>query len=66
MEHCGFRQKLRELEFHKPDSGAGANHFEYVESFLVSVILGAQRFSDAELLRLDERIRAMFGWKKCN
>ena len=64
MEHCGFRQKLRELEFHKPGSGAGANHFEYVESFLVSVILGAKRCSDAELLRLDEPIRVMFGWKK--
>ncbi len=21
MEHCGFRQKLRELEFHKPKGG---------------------------------------------
>jgi hypothetical protein len=61
MEHCGFRQKLRELEFHKTGSCAGANHFEYVESFLVSVILGAKRCSDAELLRLDEPIRTMFG-----
>ena len=31
MEYCGFRQKLRELEFHKPGSGAGAKHFEYKE-----------------------------------
>ena len=57
MEHCGLRQKLRELEFHKQGSGAGANHFEYGESFLVSVILGAKRCSDADLLRLDEPLK---------
>jgi hypothetical protein len=32
--------------------------------FFVSVILGAKRRSDTLLLRLDEPIRAMFGWKK--
>lgn len=60
----GFRSQFRELPWDEPGSGRGYEHFEIAESFLVSVILGAQRFSEASYLGVDEVIQEIFSWDK--
>lgn len=60
----GFRSKLRQLSWDIPGSGRGYEHHEIAESFIVSVILGAQRFSEAAYLGVDEVVKEIFSWEK--
>ncbi len=47
-----------------PQSNSGYNPIELIESFIVSVWLGAVRFSHTALLRFDGALKEIFGWKK--
>ena len=60
----GFRSKLRQMSWDIPGSGRGYDHHEIAESFIVAVILGAQRFSEAAYLGVDEVVKEIFSWEK--
>lgn len=60
---CGLCEHIRGLNWQQPGSGRGILHYELIESFLVSSLLGAKRFSESSSLRFDSTVKEMFGWK---
>ena len=60
----GMGKMLRSLPFHERGSGRGLEHSEIVESFLVSIILGANNCSSSSRLGYDKVVKEMFGWKQ--
>lgn len=48
----------------QPGSNRGYKSIDLIEGFLTSVILGARRLEHCGMLRTDEVIREIFGWKK--
>jgi len=63
-ERCGLREQIRSLNLPEPGSNRGYSPADIIEGFMVSVILGAKRFSHSGMLRHDEVIREIFGWNK--
>ncbi|HMQ06466.1 MAG TPA: hypothetical protein PKC30_04145 [Saprospiraceae bacterium] len=59
----GIQSKLQELDLPQPGSNRGLDPIEVIESFLVSVVLGAKRLSHSGMLRSDEVIPEIFKWK---
>lgn len=55
---------IERVNFHLPGSNSGFNAVEVIEGFMVSVLLGAQRMAHAEVLRQDEILREILGWKR--
>lgn len=62
-QKSGLRQVLGNLPLPKPGSNRGYDPVDIVESFMVSVILGSRRLAHSGMLRSDEIIREIFGWK---
>lgn len=63
-EKCELREFLNELELPKRGSNRGYDSVEIIESFLVSVVLGAKRLAHCGMLRSDEVVSEIFDWKK--
>ena len=63
-QKSNLKQICSEAPFHKPGSNRGFDPLEVVEGFMTSVILGAKRLSHSAILRHDEVIKEIFGWKK--
>jgi len=64
LDRSGIREKLKEMEL--PESLSN-NHIEaltIVESFFASVWIGATAFSQTAIVRLDDTLRQIFGWKR--
>jgi hypothetical protein len=64
MDRSGFHDVLKVLPFHRKGSAIAHEHWEIVESFLMSVILGAGNCSGSAQLSYDEVIKDIFGWEK--
>jgi hypothetical protein len=64
LNRCGLYDKLRELDFQIPGSAVGVPHHEIIESFMMSVILGAGNCSNASHLGNDDVIKEIFQWDK--
>lgn len=64
MDRSGFHDVLKVLPFHRKGSAIAHEHWEIVESFLMSVILGAGNCSGSAQLSYDEVIRDTLGWEK--
>jgi hypothetical protein len=47
-----------------PDSNRGYNPVDLIEGFMTSVVLGSRRLEHSGMLRTDEVIKEIFGWKK--
>lgn len=62
-EGSGLKAKFRESAMYSPMSGAGYDHYEIAESFMISVILGANRLVESSTLRFDDVVKEIFGWK---
>lgn len=60
----GIRKILEDLPLPLPQSNRGYNPVQVIESFLVSVVLGAKRLAHSGMLRTDEVIRDIFNWQK--
>ncbi len=60
----GMGKMLRSLPFLERGSGRGLEHSEIVESFLVSIILGANNCSSSSRLGYDKVVKEMFEWKR--
>lgn len=63
-DRIGMGRMLRLLPLHERGSGRGLEHSEIVESFLVSIILGANNCSSSSRLGYDKVVKEMFGWKR--
>lgn len=64
VDKTGISRKLSEIGL---PEGKSNNHFgavELIESFWVSIWIGCFRFSHTAVVRLDEVLRQIFGWKR--
>lgn len=64
MDRSGIHDVLTSLPFQSTGSAIGHDHWEIVESFLISVILGAGNCTGSSQLGYDEIIKEIFQWKK--
>lgn len=65
LDQCGFRAALEScVDLPRPGSNRGHDIAELVESFIVSVWCGANRFIHTEVTRQDDALRKVFGWKR--
>jgi len=60
----GLQEYFRKLPLPFPRSNRGFDPVDLLEGFMVSVVLGSRRLAHSEMLRADEVIREIFGWKK--
>lgn len=64
IDKTGIRDVLEKLKLPQGASNNSYESVELVESFFVSVWIGASRFSHTGILRLDEALKKIFGWKR--
>ena len=60
----GIRQFLSTQDLPEPGSNRGYSPLDLIEGFMASVILGARRMEHSGMLRMDQVIGEIFGWKK--
>lgn len=60
----GIQNFVSKLELPKSGSNRGYNPSEIIEGFITSVVLGSRRLEHTGMLRMDEIIREIWGWKK--
>lgn len=65
IDKTGIIDYLQTQDLPQPGSNAGYNASQIIEGFWVSVWLGANRFAHTAVLRFDEVIKQIFGWKRC-
>lgn len=64
IDKTGISKKLGELGLPESRSNNRIDPVSIVESFLVSVWIGCFRFSHTAVVKVDEVLREMFGWKR--
>ena len=64
IDKSGIREKLFELKLPEGKSNNSIDSVSIVESFWVSVWIGCFRFSHTAVVRLDEALKKIFGWKR--
>ncbi|MDP2208567.1 MAG: transposase, partial [Bacteroidota bacterium] len=64
VERIGLRELLDIQDLPQPGSNRGYNPVDIVMSFLVSIWVGGNRFAHCALLRYDEVLKKIFGWKE--
>jgi len=62
-DRIGMGEHLRRLPFIEKGSGRGIDHHEIIESFLMSIILGANNCSSSARLSCDDVVKEIFQWK---
>ncbi|MCB0396960.1 MAG: transposase, partial [Flavobacteriales bacterium] len=60
----GMREDLLSAGLPEGGSNAAYSAIDLAEGFMVSVVLGARRFVHSGMLRTDEVIREIFGWRR--
>ena len=64
MAKTGISKKLSQLGLPESKSNNGIDAVSIIESFWVSIWIGCFRFSHTAIVRLDEVLRQIFGWKR--
>jgi hypothetical protein len=64
LRHSGFRDALKGVGLPARGSPRGYAPEQLFEAFLLGVWLGATRVSHFEILRCDDALRQMFGWRR--
>ena len=64
LDKSGIREKLTELGLPEGTSNNRIDALSIVEAFWVSVWIGAFRFSHTAVVRVDETLKNIFGWKR--
>lgn len=64
LDRTGIREYMKNLPLPKPGSNRGYSPNQIVESFWVSVWIGASRFAHSGWLRYDKVLKEIFGWKE--
>src|SRR5215212_1288827 len=60
----GTRDHLAQLPLPQPGSNRGYSPLDIIEGFMTSVVLGARRLEHSGMMRMDQVIQEIFGWKK--
>ena len=63
-ERSGLKEVLLCSPLPKPGSNRGYEAVDLIEGFMTSAVLGAKRMAHSGMLRTDEVIREIFGWRK--
>lgn len=64
LDRIEIRKILNESGLPSPGSNCGYDPIQVVESFWVSVWLGGVRFSHTAMVRFDDALKEIFGWKR--
>lgn len=64
LERVNLRKALGELALPQSTSNNSYETHAIVESFLLSVWMGCYKFSHTHVLRLDDTLKGIFGWKQ--
>ena len=64
MIRMGLKEVLNTSGLPQPKSNRGYDPVTMMESFLVCVWIGGVRFSHTAIVRFDEALRGIFGWKR--
>ncbi len=64
IDKMGISKKLLELCLLQSKSNNSIDEINIVESFWVGIWIGCFRFSHTAVVRLDEVLRQIFGWKR--
>src|SRR6266498_453140 len=64
IEKSGISKKIEELGLPEKKSNNSIDGISIIESFWVSIWIGCFRFSHTAVVRLDEVLRQIFGWKR--
>jgi len=64
IERCKLRDQLQNLNLPESTSNNSIPTIDIVESFLVSVWIGASAFAQTAIVKLDSTLCEMFGWKR--
>lgn len=64
LERSGVSGLVGELALPEPGSNRGFASRLVVESYLVNVWMGCYRMSHTEVLRHDDTLKALFGWRQ--
>ena len=64
IEKTGISKKLSELSLPESKSNNSIDSISIIESFWVSIWIGCFRFSHTAVLRVDEVLKDIFGWKR--
>lgn len=66
LDEIGFKSQVECCnDLPQPGSNRGYSPVSIIESFLVSIWCGANRFLHTEVTRHDEALKKIFGWKQC-
>jgi len=63
-EKTGLNECMKGLVIPQPRSNRGYEATDLIEGFMTSVVLGSKRLEHTGMLRSDEVIRQIYGWKK--
>lgn len=64
IDRTGIRKKLLEIGLPESQSNNRIESISIIESFWVSIWIGCFRFSHTAVVRVDEVLRQIFGWKR--
>lgn len=65
LDKIGFQSQVKGcIDLPQPGSNRGYSPVSIIESFLVSIWCGANRFMHTEVTRHDEVLKEIFGWKQ--
>lgn len=62
VDKSGIREYLSTLALPYPGSNRGYDPLHIIESFGLSVWIGASRFAHSGYLRFDDTLQKIFGW----
>ncbi len=64
LDKTKIREELARVNLPQGTSNNSINSLDIVESFFVSVWIGCFKFSHTAIVRVDETLRQIFGWKR--
>lgn len=64
LMRMGLREILKECGLPEPKSNRGCDPVVIIESFMVCVWVGGERFAHTQMVRFDEALRQIFGWNE--
>ena len=64
LDKTGISKKLSEIGLPESKSNNRIDAVSIIESFWVSIWIGCSRFSHTAVVRVDEVLRQIFGWKR--
>lgn len=66
LDKIAFRSQVENcIDLPQPGSNRGYSPASIIESFLVSIWCGANRFLHTEVTRHDKALKKIFGWERC-